>query len=335
MGRIYFRNLVKATALLVIILPYVLMTNFTATRMQVALHALLFWFFAPICITTTMALLKKIRTSFLSSELSFNLTSHFMALSLSSALMIVTFHEVTAIPYNVVLSPYLWAALLPIFVSYSLIDLYNAWKNQKTRSLELESARSKSAWKALSAQIKPHFLFNTLNMIEHLVISDPSLAQKCIQNLAELYRAILRTSRQDLVSLGTEMDTVGKYLDIQSLRLGARLTPKIQIDELALSYKIPANVILSCVENAIKHGIEPSLDAGILRIDIKCDRQFITIEIENPIPLAPAKSRGEGFGLDYIKGQLELIYSEKSKFTQTRTLNTFITRINLPTEDPN
>ncbi len=282
MLNIYFQNVLQASALFIVLLPYILMTNFTATKSQISLQAVLLWLYTPLFVTVFHQLARYKVVSNFKNDLSFKLAMHYCGLSLAAVFMVLSYHSLTDLPYNFALSPYLWAAFIPVFMAYTLIDLYSAWRSHESRAQELEAARAQAAWQSLSAQIKPHFLFNTLNMIEHLLGSDPDLARKCLQNLAELYRSILKSSRQNLVKIEDEIATVKSYLSIQALRYGERFKFSVDLDPKLPDVLIPGSLILTLVENAIKHGVEPSASQAQVNLGLKSSPSGLDIEIENP-----------------------------------------------------
>lgn len=135
---------------------------------------------------------------------------------------------------------------------------------------------------ALQARIRPHFLFNCMNTIASLTRSDPPSAEKAIEDLSDLFRASM-AKQQTLVSLREEIELVRRYLDIEALRLGARLTMVWNIDERCLEAQIPLLIIQPLIENAIYHGVEPLASGGEVRLDVKAVGKQVEITIENPL----------------------------------------------------
>ena len=127
--------------------------------------------------------------------------------------------------------------------------------------------------KALRAQINPHFLFNALNTIISLIEERPEEAEETVQNLAAIFRHILQTSSRTFISLEEELRLVNHYLSIEKVRFGEKLSVEQQVDPNLLGHPVPAFVIQTLVENAIKHGLEKKRGAGVLKIIGKYDAQ--------------------------------------------------------------
>src|SRR5213075_3196598 len=119
-------------------------------------------------------------------------------------------------------------------------------------SLKRQLAEAKMA--AMQAQIEPHFLFNTLASIDHLIETDPPRASQMQKNLIALLRASMPSMREKSTNLGRELDVVRPYLEILKVRMGDRLQPQVAVSEGLYSADFPPMMLQSLVENAIKHG---------------------------------------------------------------------------------
>lgn len=299
--------------------PYVWFTNFTAYRLAILSHAFLMWLFVPIMMVAT----KKAWESYFGhknlNRYFVNLTTMVIALTGSVALMLITINQIMTMSFDRLVVPPLFTALMPVYTCYALIETYTAWKGEKDRILKLELEKSRAAWSAPSVQIKPHFLFNSLNMLEHLVESSPDIAQVCIRRFADLYRGILESSNKLTVTLADEIELVRNYLYIQKLRIGDRLEITIDVPESLLGVALPPNVILNCVENSVKHGFEKSLAKGRLRVNVSEENGKVKIEISNESANAvdtelATSATSSGFGQDYIRNRLRLLYGGAASF---------------------
>jgi signal transduction histidine kinase len=135
-----------------------------------------------------------------------------------------------------------------------------------SRQHELEKQVLEARLKLLQAQIEPHFLFNTLANVQHLVTADPPLANKVLTSLIRYLRAALPQMREGGTTLGREVELARAYLEIQAVRMGSRLDFRIDIPmELAAS-PFPPMMLMTLVENAIKHGIDPLQEGGEISI---------------------------------------------------------------------
>ena len=135
---------------------------------------------------------------------------------------------------------------------------------------------------ALQARIRPHFLFNCMNTIASLTRTDPVAAERAVEDLADLFRASMGEARS-LFAFEEEFALVRGYLNIEALRLGARLRTKWDIESIPVSGRIPLLTLQPLVENAIYHGIEPLADGGLIEISAVCADGHICVSIDNPV----------------------------------------------------
>ena len=175
--------------------------------------------------------------------------------------------------------------------------------------------------RALQSQINPHFLFNALNTLLGIIPREASGARRTVLNLADIFRYSLQTPEK-LINLSEELEIVRAYLEIEKLRLGARLTVEIDIDEAAKEIKIPVLSVQPLVENAIKHGVAASERAGWVRIAAKAEAGVIRITVQDSGcgaarpqasgGIAQPSSTGLGLGLANVSKRLQLCYGAES-----------------------
>jgi LytS/YehU family sensor histidine kinase len=181
---------------------------------------------------------------------------------------------------------------------------------------------------ALKAQLQPHFLFNTLNMILPLTYRDPDTASRMLVLLGDLLRASLERDATTLIPLREELEFLQKYLEIQRARFAQRLEVRFDVDEGVLEAPIPSLLLQPLVENAIKHGISKHRGDG--RIDISCrrDQGFLALTVWNTAggdAEGPA-DHSHGIGLSNIQERLDLIY----RFSREASPEGFRVVIRLP-----
>ncbi len=146
-----------------------------------------------------------------------------------------------------------------------------------------QQAELQARIQALQSRIRPHFLFNSMNSIASLIGSDPDLAERVIEDLAELFRASL--AEPTLIPIDREITLCRRYLEIEQLRMGKRLSVEWQVGELSDAIKIPSLMLQPLVENAIFHGVEPMPHGGTVSIKISQAKNQLMIVITNPYPL--------------------------------------------------
>jgi len=214
----------------------------------------------------------------------------------------------------------IWIATLfeVVIVLAGLIFLFKYFLREKGKLQEEESLRIKAEMKALQSQINPHFLFNTLNTISSLISSDPLLAEKLISNMAFLFRNIVGASKSEWWTLEEEMRIVRTYLEIESIRFCDKMKYILDISPESMNIKIPSLLIQPLVENAIKHGISPSIAGGEVRVTVSKDKDLI-LTVENkrfPSDIYPSSTSlaGEKTGIENVKNRLKLHYADKAQF---------------------
>lgn len=187
---------------------------------------------------------------------------------------------------------------------------------------------------ALQARIRPHFLFNSMNTIASLTRTHPQLAEKAVEDLADLFRASL--GQQDKVSLGEELEFTRRYINIEQLRLGDRLTVEWRIEDAVTEQApVPALLLQPLVENAIYHGIEPQPSGGTVTISIRQSEQALSFEISNPLPKAMTSYRrtGNKMAQDNIRQRLKLAYGDTASLHIHKTDAQYIVHFTIPIEN--
>lgn len=153
-------------------------------------------------------------------------------------------------------------------------------RQQWRQQIELES---QARMEALQAHIRPHFLFNSMNIIASLIENQPKLAEQAVEDLSEIFRATLKKSAS-IVSLSEEWALCENYLRIEGLRLGERLQVEVDLSALPQDTKIPMLTLQPLVENAVYHGIQPLSKGGTIKVHGKMDANTVCISLSNPVP---------------------------------------------------
>jgi two-component system, LytTR family, sensor histidine kinase AlgZ len=170
-------------------------------------------------------------------------------------------------------------------------------------------AEARARIQALQARIRPHFLFNSMNTIAALTRSRPEVAETAIEDLADLFRASL-SQPDDRATLGDELALARRYLNIEALRLGDRLTVVWDIDALAPDVKVVPLMLQPLLENAIYHGIEPLPAGGTIHVTGRLNEGMVEIIITNPVSAGGAcvTHRGSQMAQDNIRQRLLLAF---------------------------
>ncbi len=177
---------------------------------------------------------------------------------------------------------------------------------------ELEKQVLQARLKLMQAQIEPHFLFNTLATVQHLTEADPPLASKTLESLITYLRAAMPQMREDTTTLGREAAMARAYLEIQAIRMGTRLTFSVDVPESLAREVFPPMMLLTLIENAIKHGIDPLPQGGHIHIAAKFDGDQLELSVADT-GQGLSTSTGMGVGLTNIRERLATIFGKKAK----------------------
>ena len=194
-----------------------------------------------------------------------------------------------------------------------------ATETAEAESLKRQVIEARMA--AMQAQVEPHFLFNTLASIDHLIETDPARASRMQKNLIALLRASMPTMREAAGSaggngvrdLGRELAVIRPYLEILEARMEERLTTAIDVPDGLLSAEFPPMMIQTLVENAIKHGLEPKAEGGhlLVKAEIVHGKLQVTVA-DTGLGFGQAATAGTGVGLANIRERLQLLYGAKA-----------------------
>jgi len=201
------------------------------------------------------------------------------------------------------------------------------------RGLALSPALAEARLMALQARIRPHFLFNSLNTVLGLLRQDPKRAESVLENLADLFRALLAETR-NLVSLERELELARAYGDVETLRLGDRLRLFWHTQGAPLTAQVPQLLLQPLLENAVIHGIEPNQAGGDVHISALRKGDQLLIVVRNPLPSdnpgPQASTRGNGMALNNIRERLNLHFDAEARLTHYTAGGEFIVQIEIP-----
>jgi two-component system sensor histidine kinase AlgZ len=163
---------------------------------------------------------------------------------------------------------------------------------------------------ALQARMNPHFLFNALNTVASVVRSNPSAAERVVENLSDVLRQTLRRSAERTGTVGEEIDYVRAYLALEQDRWGDRLRIVWTVDDAARARPLPPLLLQPIVENAVKHGLGGRIDGGTIEIAV-ADGNPLRIRVEDDGPGFPSKWT-EGTGLGNLRERLETLFGGRA-----------------------
>ena len=213
-------------------------------------------------------------------------------------------------------------------------------RQREVREKELLLDASKSRLKALRAQINPHFLFNALNAIATFTRTDPDKAEKTIELLSEVFRYTLQYSEKEWVRLVDELDFITAYLEVEEARFGRRLSAEISMEVETGTLLIPAMIVQTLVENAVKHGVSKLKRQGKIRISSATDgsRLWITVRDNGPgfdeqKEVIEGERASSGMGLENIRNRLSGYFGNDAELVLSRDGEITEARITVPVVD--
>lgn len=200
-----------------------------------------------------------------------------------------------------------------------------------TRQAQLEAQVRDGELKMLRSQINPHFLFNSLNSVSSLTVTDPLRARDMIVKLSDFMRYSLSARNEQPVTLQSEMESLRLYLQIEKVRFGERLVIEEDISPDCLPALLPGMLLQPLYENAVKHGVYESTEEVIIRTIAKKENDIVVISVTNNVDTdAVVTRKGAGIGLKNVSGRLELFYGEMADMTVNRTEDRFNVTVRFP-----
>jgi len=200
--------------------------------------------------------------------------------------------------------------LITILVFY-LIVYYQENQDQQIRTAHLSGQLKDAELNVLKNQINPHFLFNSLNSISSLTLTDPEKARAIITKLSDFLRVLLKENNQSKTNLEKELDHIRLYLDIEKSRFGEKMIFDEDVKDDCLDAEIPSLLLLPLVENAVKHGVQNSTIPVTINMIVQRKKDNLEISIENNFE-SGLINKGTGLGLKNIRERLALIYEKQS-----------------------
>jgi two-component system, LytTR family, sensor kinase len=214
-------------------------------------------------------------------------------------------------------------------VQLNIIRVEQEKNEQEHREALLLHQTTEAELRALRAQINPHFLFNALNTIADLIVADAQKAERMTERLADVFRSVLTHSQKPMITVREEIEFVRLYLEIEEARFRDHLRVCILVDPSLSEIKVPSMILQPLVENAIKHGLAPKLEGGLLIISARRagDDLLLTVEDDgvgfaSPRPEYPRNANGHspgksskrstGIGLDNTAQRLQTVYGGKA-----------------------
>ncbi|HUX96102.1 MAG TPA: histidine kinase [Bacteroidales bacterium] len=230
-------------------------------------------------------------------------------------------------PYRIGTGAFIYGLIVMsyyLFVSLSNLALKNA------KEARLISLVKETELKMLRSQINPHFLFNSLNSISSLTVTDPEKARIMVVKLSDFMRYALSSKDEQPVTLRSELDNLRLYLDIEKVRFGNKLKTLEFIDDSCLGVKVPVMLLQPLYENAIKHGVYESTESVQITTNAQLTEGYLKIVITNNYDQHQIPAKGTGTGLYNVSRRLELTYGKRSSISNSKENGFYTVRLLIP-----
>jgi LytS/YehU family sensor histidine kinase len=230
--------------------------------------------------------------------------------------------------------PIRWMIAFLLLASAGLLYLfYNRLKevqDSHDREASTKVMVKEAELQKLQLQLQPHFLFNSLNSINALILTQPDKAGKMVQQLSDFLRATLKRADEQWITLSKEIEYLQLYLSIEKVRFGHRLDVHLNLDDQIQLWLIPPLLLQPLVENAIKFGLYGTTGPVAINISTQREGDSLVIEISNPFDEDMQPAEGSGFGISGLRRRLYLLYARNDLLTTRIDDSKFIVRLILP-----
>ena len=208
-----------------------------------------------------------------------------------------------------------------------------AMRHAEAARTVLETQTLQARLRTLEAQIEPHFLFNTLANVRRLYETDPAAGETMLERLMAYLRIALPTMRGEHATLGREAELVRAYLDLQKVRMGRRLDWSVAVPEALRAAAVPPMMLLTLIENAIKHGLAPQREGGRVDVTASVAEGSLRLEVADTGRGFGGDTAGGGTGLANIRARLAAMYGSAAELTLApRAPSGLVARIRMPVE---
>ncbi|MCE4563255.1 histidine kinase [Maribellus sp. CM-23] len=215
-------------------------------------------------------------------------------------------------------------------VFFYAVNYYYAFKEKSKNETHLKALVKEAELHALKSQINPHFLFNSLNSISSLTMTDPARAQEMVINLSQLMRYSLKHDQDEKVTFMRELENNKLYLSIEKVRFGKKLNPVFAIEEDCMKAEIPNMILQPLYENAIKYGVYEATETIDVITHCRLNGNMLEIVISNTYDKNVLSKKGEGIGLRNIRDRLQVIYGNPHLLRIEDNNNEFTVTLNIP-----
>jgi sensor histidine kinase YesM len=218
-----------------------------------------------------------------------------------------------------------------IILVYYLFLSASRLAEKAARQSQLETQVREGELKMLRSQINPHFLFNSLNSVSSLTVTNPLKARDMIVKLSDFMRYSLSSRNEQPVTLGNEMESLRLYLQIEKVRFGERLVIEEDISPECIPALMPGMLLQPLYENAVKHGVYESTEEVIIKTTARKENDTVIITVTNNVDTdSVVTKKGAGIGLKNVSSRLELFFGDRADLTVNRGEDSFTVVVRFP-----
>lgn len=214
--------------------------------------------------------------------------------------------------------------------TYYLVINFRELQENREKESQLKTLLKETELNLLRSQIRPHFLFNSLNSISSLTMTDPAKAQEMVIKLSSFMRYSLETKDNTMSTLEKELFHTDLYLDIEKIRFGKRLKVDKHIDKAALPWPVPAMILQPLIENSVKYGIYEATEASTIQLNAGVSNGSLVIRIGNPYDEESGRQKGTGTGIRNIELRLMHLYGRQDLLKIFKTRDYFEIELKIP-----
>ncbi|MEM6523156.1 MAG: histidine kinase [Bacteroidota bacterium] len=234
------------------------------------------------------------------------------------------------LPWRIFIGALVMAVIVMI---YYLLKSNRELHEKEAEERELQGLLKQSELDMLKFQINPHFIFNSLNSISSLTITEPAKAREMVIKLSDFFRSSLGKGNEELQPIKDEIKRMELYLDIEKVRFGERLKLENSFDGKCESMKVPNMILQPLYENAIKYGVYEQLEGVTINTNCHCADGNLHISISNGYDSEAIPQKGKGIGLKNIRNRLELIYGISDLVTIEKEQHLFTVKLLIPQKE--
>ena len=218
---------------------------------------------------------------------------------------------------------------LLISIDYLILS-FEEMQEQAEHEASLSAMLRDAELSMLRSQIRPHFLFNSLNSVSALTLSNPQAAQDMIIKLSEFMRHSLSLGTETMNTLQDELYHAGLYLDIEKVRFSDKMKIEKQIDAACGDMQLPAMILQPLLENAVKHGVNTMLTTCVIKLKAECKETALVITISNNFDPDAVPLKGTGTGLNNVNKRMAAVYGRNDLLTSSTQNEVFEIRLQIP-----